>query len=223
MISAKKIIIADDHPLFRDALQQAVQSGLGDVEIVTCGTFATLQRVIETHDDSDLILLDLQMPGAVGFSALRYLGLRCPQIPIAVVSAHEDASVVRKTIQHGASGFIAKSSPLTELVAAVQDILQGDVVLPEGIDLSYSADEEAAQVNFSTQIESLTPKQFRVLMMLIDGRINREIADELFVAEATVKAHLTEIFKKLGVSNRTQAATQASSYLELETSSLTGL
>jgi len=222
MISARKIIIADDHPLFRDALSQAVESGFGDVEIITCGAFATLQRAVETHNDCDLILLDLQMPGAVGFSALRYLGLRCPHIPIAIVSAHEDSSVVMKAIEHGASGFIAKSSPLAELVTAVQDILQGDVVLPDGIDRSY-ADEESTAPNFSKQIESLTPKQFRVLMMLIDGRINREIADELCVAEATVKAHLTEIFKKLGVSNRTQAATQASSYLELETSSLTGL
>ena len=223
MISAKKIIIADDHPLFRDALKQAVQSGFGDIEIITCGAFAALQRVIESHDDSDLILLDLQMPGAVGFSALRYLGIRCPHIPIAIVSAHEDASVVMKAIEHGASGFIAKSSPLSDLVTAVQNILQGDVVLPEGIDLSYSFDKGSVPVNFSQQIESLTPKQFRVLMMLIDGRINREIADKLCVAEATVKAHLTEIFKKLGVSNRTQAATQASSYLELETTSLTGL
>lgn len=222
MISANKIIIADDHPLFRDALTQAVQSGFGDIEIITSGTFSTLQRAVETHDDSDLILLDLQMPGAVGFSALRYLGLRCPHIPVAIVSAHEDISVVMKAIEHGASGFIAKSSPLAELVTAVQDILQGDVVLPAGIDLSYKAEVSEA-TNFSQQIESLTPKQFRVLMMLIDGRINREIADELYVAEATVKAHLTEIFKKLGVSNRTQAATQASSYLELETSSLTGL
>ncbi|MGB1311697.1 MAG: response regulator [Leucothrix sp.] len=222
MISAKKIIIADDHPLFRDALRQAVQSGFGDIEMISCGAFATLQRAIESHDDSDLILLDLQMPGAVGFSALRYLGLRCPHIPIAVVSAHEDVSVVKKAIQHGASGFIAKSSPLTELVTAVQDILQGDVVLPKGVDISYRP-EESSPTHFSQQIESLTPKQFRVLMMLIDGRINREIADELCVAEATVKAHMTEIFRKLGVSNRTQAATQASSYLELETSSLSGL
>lgn len=222
MIYAKKILIADDHPLFRDALSQAVQSGFGDIEIVTCGSFASLQRMVESHSDSDLILLDLQMPGAVGFSALRYLGLRCPDIPIAIVSAHEDSYVVMKAIEHGASGFIAKSSPMAELVTAVQGILQGDVVLPNGIDLSYRTDETAS-ANFSKQIESLTPKQFRVLMMLIDGRINREIADELCVAEATVKAHLTEIFKKLGVSNRTQAATQASSYLELEISSLSGL
>ena len=100
MISAKKIIIADDHPLFRDALKQAVQSGFGDIEIITCGAFAALQRAIESHDDSDLILLDLQMPGAVGFSALRYLGIRCPHIPIAIVSAHEEASVVMKAIEH---------------------------------------------------------------------------------------------------------------------------
>jgi len=219
MLKAKKVIIADDHPLFREALRQAVVGAFGEIEIVSCGAFSTLQRLIESHSDSDLILLDLHMPGAVGFSALRYLGLRCPDIPVAIVSAHEEPEIVLQAIEHGASGFIAKSSPLDGIIESVQNILMGDVVLPEGIDTSKAALKAANRESFHEKILRLTPKQFRVLMMLVDGRINREIADELCVTEATIKAHLTEIFKKLEVSNRTQAATVAAC-LEVEEPSL---
>ncbi|RVU86032.1 response regulator transcription factor [Leucothrix sargassi] len=220
MLSAQKVIIADDHPLFRDALKQAVTGAFGDIEIISCGAFSTLQRCIESHNDSDLILLDLHMPGAVGFSALRYLGLRCPDIPVAIISAHEEPEVVLQAIEHGASGFIAKSSPLDGIIESVKNILMGDVVLPEGIDLTSAAAVGVSKEDFHEKIERLTPKQFRVLMMLVDGRINREIADELCVTEATIKAHLTEIFKKLEVSNRTQAATVAAAHLEVEEPSL---
>ncbi|PWQ98127.1 response regulator transcription factor [Leucothrix arctica] len=216
MLKAKKVIIADDHPLFRDALSQAVTGAFGDIEVISCGAFSTLQRSIESHGDSDLILLDLHMPGAVGFSALRYLGLRCPNIPVAIISAHEEPEIVLQAIKHGASGFIAKSSPLAGIIESVQNVLMGDVVLPEGIDISKAAMNAPAKEDLHEKIQRLTPKQFRVLMMLIDGRINREIADELCVTEATIKAHLTEIFKKLEVSNRTQAATVAAAYLEVE-------
>jgi DNA-binding NarL/FixJ family response regulator len=220
MLRAQKVIIADDHPLFRDALRQAVIGAFGDIEIISCGAFSTLQRSIESHADSDLILLDLHMPGAVGFSALRYLGLRCPDIPVAIVSAHEDTEVVLQAIEHGASGFIAKSSPLTGIIDSVQNVLMGDVVIPEGIDTSKARKKAVATEGVHDRIQRLTPKQFRVLMMLVDGRINREIADELCVTEATIKAHLTEIFKKLEVSNRTQAATVAAAHLEVEEPSL---
>jgi len=220
MLKAQKVIIADDHPLFRDALRQAVIGAFGDIEIISCGAFSTLQRSIESHSDSDLILLDLHMPGAVGFSALRYLGLRCPNIPVAIVSAHEEPEVVLQAIKHGASGFIAKSSPLSGIIESVENVLMGDVVLPEGIDTSKAAMKVPPKEDSHEKIERLTPKQFRVLMMLIDGRINREIADELCVTEATIKAHLTEIFKKMEVSNRTQAATVASAYLEVEEPSI---
>lgn len=220
MLNARKVIIADDHPLFRDALKQAVSGAFGDIEIISCGAFSTLQRSIESHNDSDLILLDLHMPGAVGFSALRYLGLRCPNIPVAIVSAHEEPEVVLQAIKHGAAGFIAKSSPLSAIIESVQNVLMGDIVLPEGIDTSKAAMNAPAKEDLHEKIQRLTPKQFRVLMMLIDGRINREIADELCVTEATIKAHLTEIFKKLEVSNRTQAATVAAAYLEVEEPSI---
>ncbi len=217
MIAANKVIIADDHPLFRDALRQALNKTFGQLEIITCGSFATLQRTLEHHNDSQLILLDLHMPGAVGFSALRYLGLRFPGIPVAIVSAHEEHAVMMQALEHGASGFIAKSSALPDIIDAVQRIMLGDIVLPKGVDLQYPA---APNTPFNEQLETLTPKQFRVLMMLVDGKINREIADELCVTEATIKAHLTEIFKKLGVSNRTQAATLASQQLEVEAQNL---
>lgn len=220
MLIAQKVIIADDHPLFRDALKQAVLGAFGEIEIISCGAFSTLQRSIESHSDSDLILLDLHMPGAVGFSALRYLGLRCPDIPVAIISAHEEPEVVLQAIEHGASGFIAKSSPLDGIIDAVQNVLMGDVVVPDGIDTSKAAVKSTTKDDLHDKIQRLTPKQFRVLMMLIDGRINREIADELYVTEATIKAHLTEIFKKLEVSNRTQAATVAAAYLEVEEPSI---
>jgi len=220
MLIAQKVIIADDHPLFRDALKQAVLGAFGEIEIISCGAFSTLQRSIESHSDSDLILLDLHMPGAVGFSALRYLGLRCPDIPVAIISAHEEPEVVLQAIEHGASGFIAKSSPLDGIIEAVKNVLMGDVVLPDGIDTSKAAVKSTTKEDLHEKIQRLTPKQFRVLMMLIDGRINREIADELYVTEATIKAHLTEIFKKLEVSNRTQAATVAAAYLEVEEPSI---
>ncbi|MGB1012351.1 MAG: response regulator, partial [Thiolinea sp.] len=123
MIAANKIIIADDHPLFRDALRQALNKAFGDIEILTCGAFSSLQRKLEEHSNTDLILLDLHMPGAVGFSALRYLGLRCPEIPVAIVSAHEEHEIMMQTLEHGASGFIAKSSNLSDIIDAVRRIL----------------------------------------------------------------------------------------------------
>ena len=219
---AKKILIADDHPLFRDALAQAVGHAFSHCHIITCGAFSSLTHCINDHPDVDLILLDLQMPGTVGFSALRYLGLRFPDTPVAIVSAHEEPGIIIRSIHHGASGFIAKSSNLHAIVQAIEGILSGDVVVPEGIDLGQ-IDVNHVPAYFIQQIEHLTPKQFRVLMMLVDGRTNRDIANELCVTEATIKAHLTEIFKKLNVSNRTQAATLASGYLEVDPPSMTDL
>ena len=137
MTAASKVIIADDHPLFRDALRQALNKAFGELKIITCGSFATLQRTLEGHNDSNLILLDLHMPGAVGFSALRYLGLRCPEIPVAIVSAHEEHDIMMKALEHGASGFIAKSSALPDIIDSVQRIMLGDVVLPKGVDVQY--------------------------------------------------------------------------------------
>lgn len=215
VFKAKKLIISDDHPLFREALQQAIVNTLGDLEITTCGSFSSLQREITTESGYDLILLDLHMPGAVGFSALHYLGLCCPEIPVAIVSANEDPEIIFRALNLGASGFIPKSSSIEEIVEAVKRILNGEVWAPDKLD-ALSTRPEHDDSEFNGKLDALTPKQFRVLMMLVEGRTNSDIADETCVTVATIKAHLGEIFKKLGVTNRTQAAMVAATHLELE-------
>ncbi len=210
----KKIIISDDHPLFREALRQAVVSAFGDVEIISVGGFTELQRTMLEHNDCNLILLDLHMPGAVGFSALQYLGIRYPETPVVMVSANEDPNVVRRSLEYGASGFIPKSSTMQAIVAAIQSILSGEIWIPKNFDNKQYSDPSSEE--FLRRVALLTPSQFRVLMMLVDGQKNKDMAEELNVSEATVKAHLSEIFRKLEVSNRTQAAMIAATHLQVE-------
>lgn len=214
MFRLNKILIADDHPLFREALQQAITNHFGKLQMPNCGSFSGLQKRILDHDDTDLIMLDLHMPGAVGFSTLHYLGITHPEIPVAIISANEEPEVVSRAIKYGASGFIPKSMSIEKIIHAIESILDGEIWMPETIsaELQTLADEND---EFLERLSILTPKQFRVLMMLVEGRTNSEIADESFVTIATVKAHLSEIFKKLEVSNRTQAAMIAATYLEI--------
>ena len=214
MFKLSKILIADDHPLFRDALQQALKSHFGVLDVERCGSFASLQKVLVNHDDIDLILLDLHMPGAVGFSTLHYLGLSHPEIPVAIISANEEPEVVTRAIKYGASGFIPKSLAIERIISAIEHILEGETWMPESAGNQPQA-ADAENDEFLKRLSILTPKQFRVLMMLVEGRTNSEIADESFVTIATIKAHLSEIFKKLEVSNRTQAAMIAANYLEI--------
>ncbi|WP_312934482.1 response regulator transcription factor ErdR [Pseudomonas sp.] len=200
-----EILIADDHPLFRSALRQAVTLGLGQgVRLVEVASIAELEARLAEKSDWDLVLLDLNMPGAYGFSGLVLLRGQYPQIPVVMVSAQEEAAVVVKSREFGASGFIPKSSPLETLQDAVQKVLDGEVWWPpqafEKVDVS--AEAKAA----SEGLASLTPQQFRVLTMVCEGLLNKQIAYELSVSEATIKAHVTAIFRKLGVRTRTQAA-----------------
>lgn len=200
-----EILIADDHPLFRSALRQAVTLGLGpDVRLVEVASIAELETHLGDKSDWDLVLLDLNMPGAYGFSGLVLLRGQYPQIPVVMVSAQEEAAVVVKSREFGASGFIPKSSALEQIQDAVQKVLDGEVWWPpqafEKVDVS--AEAKAA----SEGLASLTPQQFRVLTMVCEGLLNKQIAYELSVSEATIKAHVTAIFRKLGVRTRTQAA-----------------
>lgn len=200
-----EILIADDHPLFRSALRQAVTLGLGQgVRLVEVASIAELEGRLAEKSDWDLVLLDLNMPGAYGFSGLVLLRGQYPQIPVVMVSAQEEAAVVVKSREFGASGFIPKSSPLETLQDAVQKILDGEVWWPpQAFDkVDVSAEAKAA----SEGLASLTPQQFRVLTMVCEGLLNKQIAYELSVSEATIKAHVTAIFRKLGVRTRTQAA-----------------
>ena len=208
MTVAQKFIVADDHPLFREALKQALQAGNEGVQIEEADTMdATLARVAE-HGDADLVLLDLHMPGANGFSGLIQLRAQAPEVPVAVVSGTENARVVRRAIDYGASGFIPKSASLSTIVEAIADIMDGEVWLPEGMeDVLEEGDEDDSR--FAEAIASLTPQQFRVLGMLTSGLLNKQIAYDLNVSEATVKAHVTAILRKLGVHSRTQAVIAA--------------
>lgn len=199
------ILIADDHPLFRSALRQAlINCSDAQVALTEAGSIAELQACLDQRSDWDLVLLDLNMPGAYGFSGLVLLRGQYPQIPVVVISAHEEPPMIQRARDFGASGFIPKSSSLEGIQEAVRNVLEGGVSWP---DASESADLMSEQEkNISDQLASLTPQQFRVLTMVCDGLLNKQIAYDLSVSEATVKAHVTAIFRKLGVRTRTQAA-----------------
>ncbi|MGP4843525.1 LuxR C-terminal-related transcriptional regulator [Marinobacter sp. 1Y8] len=200
----QQIIIADDHPLFRAALRQAVSEAVPDAQMIEVDSIKTLQASILEHPDADLVLLDLNMPGAHGFSGLVFMRGQYPGLPVVVVSGSEELQVMRRSIDYGASGFIPKSAPLPTITAAIQDVLDGEVWLPPGV--ADKIDRMHADVtDFSDKLASLTPQQFRVLGMLAEGLLNKQIAYDLDVSEATVKAHITAVFRKLGVRNRTQA------------------
>ncbi|KHK61572.1 MULTISPECIES: response regulator transcription factor ErdR [Pseudomonas] len=200
-----EILIADDHPLFRSALHQAVTLGLGsDVRLTEVASIAELEARLAEKADWDLVLLDLNMPGAYGFSGLVLLRGQYPQIPVVMVSAQEEASVMVKAREFGASGFIPKSSSLEMIQRAVKAVLDGDVSWPPQAFEAVSVSEEAKAA--SEGLASLTPQQFRVLTMVCEGLLNKQIAYELNVSEATIKAHVTAIFRKLNVRTRTQAA-----------------
>ncbi|OEC37538.1 DNA-binding response regulator [Pseudomonas sp. 1D4] len=204
-MAAYDILIADDHPLFRSALHQALTLGLGqDVRLVEVASIAELEERLAQKSDWDLVLLDLNMPGAYGFSGLVLLRGQYPQIPVVMISAQEEASVVVRAREFGASGFIPKSSPLEVIQSAVRAVLDGDAWWPPQADEAVVVSDEARAA--SAGLASLTPQQFRVLTMVCEGLLNKQIAFELNVSEATVKAHVTAIFRKLGVRTRTQAA-----------------
>ncbi|MFL0808214.1 MAG: response regulator transcription factor [Oceanobacter sp.] len=201
---AQKIIIADDHPLFRAAMQQAVMQLVPDVEIEQAESLPGLQKVVEQHSNADLILLDLQMPGAHGYSGLVFLRSHFPEIPVIVVSACEDPAIMCQALDHQASGYIAKSSPLDDISEAIRKVLEGDLYLPE-VARRHQHQPNQNAMDLAERLASLTPQQFRVLTMMAEGMLNKQIAYDLEVSEATIKAHVTAIFRKLGVRTRTQA------------------
>lgn len=198
-----RLVIADDHPLFRGALKEAVQGQHADAAILEVGTFDALTALLEGDTDFDLILLDLTMPGARGFSGLIYLRAQYAALPVVVVSGNEEPAVIRRCLDLGASGFIPKTMSVTGMRDAIGEVLKGETFLPPDIDLAARADGETDAI--IARLGTLTPQQVRVLMMLAEGRLNKQIAYELSVSEATVKAHVSAILQKLGVESRTQA------------------
>ena len=207
MTTASHLVIADDHPLFRDALRQAVAGVVASARIDEAGSFEELTALLEEDSDVDLVLLDLTMPGISGFSGLIYLRAQYPAIPVVIVSASDDGGTIRQSLDFGASGFIPKRFGVDTLRDAITKVLGGDVWVPADTDLSSPSDPELARLR--DRLVTLTPQQVRVLMMLSEGLLNKQIAYELGVSEATIKAHVSAILQKLGVESRTQAVIAA--------------
>ncbi|MGH6814729.1 MAG: response regulator [Hyphomicrobiaceae bacterium] len=198
---AHRIIIVDDHPLFRGALNQALSTAIPSVKIAEAGSLDELDKKLSA-DAYDLILLDLAMPGVQGLSGLVHLRAQWPEIPVVVVSASEEARIVGSAIEFGASGYIPKSQPAERIREGVRKVLDGEIWTPPEIEL---APRENAAGGLAAKLATLTPQQARVLMMLGEGLLNKQIAFRLGVSEATVKAHVSAILQKLGVDSRTQA------------------
>ena len=208
------LIIADDHPLFRAALREVVGRQIAGAQIIEVSSLDALQAAIANHPDSDMVLLDLRMPGARGLSSLLYLRAEYPTVPIVVVSASEDPCVVQRTLDFGASGFIPKSASIETIGESLRAVLDGGICappLPERRSKAEEQDREQAR-----RLSTLTPQQLKVLVMLAEGQSNKYIAAHLAITEATVKAHITGILRKLAIERRTQAAVLAQRLMQTD-------
>jgi DNA-binding NarL/FixJ family response regulator len=203
---AYRVIIVDDHPLYRAALASALSGACPAEKFDEADSVEAMFERLERGPGADLLLLDLNVPGAHGFSALAYLRGSYPQLPVIVVSAMDDAATVHQALAFGAQGFLSKLADAASIRNCVQAVLRGEVVIPEGYAAPKRQAKDAAALDVAERLAELTPQQFRVFTMLCSGRLNKQIAHELEVTEATVKAHMTAIMRKLGAANRTQAA-----------------
>lgn len=207
-MTRRRIIIVDDHPLFRAALRQTLATGDPSIEVEEAGELDALSAALETDRDCDLVLLDLNVPGARGFSGLLLLRAQYPEVPVMIVSAVDEPSVVRSAIDLGAAGYLHKSVGPAEIRRAIETVLAGEMFVPEMATLPVAPEDED-QTALLQRLATLTPQQVRVLMMLSDGLMNKQIAYELSISEATVKAHVSAILQKLDVDSRTQAVIAA--------------
>ena len=217
-MSRRRIIIVDDHPLFRSALRQTLAGGDPTIDVEEAGDLNGLNAALEADRDCDLVLLDLNMPGVRGFSGLLLLRAQYPDVPVVIISAVEDGAVIRRAFELGASGYLHKSVAPPEIRRAIETVLSGEVFVPEGIDIASDDDHSGLMRRLST----LTPQQVRVLMILSDGLMNKQIAYELSISEATVKAHVSAILQKLDVDSRTQAVIAAARIEEGQFEALLG-
>jgi len=195
------IIIADDHPLLRMAVAHALRDLLEGVTIIEAWSLSSLEGQIAKYPDADMVLLDLRIPGAKGFSALMFLRAECPALPIVVLSSSEDRRTIRRAQQFGAAGFIPKSAAVDQMRAAIQAVLQGESWFP-----AERAERSVEDAKLAARLAQLTPQQLRVLICIADGMLNKQIAHELGLAENTVKVHITGLLRKLDVNSRTKAA-----------------
>lgn len=205
-----KFLLVDDHPLFLEALQIAVHAAYPDARIVEAGSIAEANAAIARHGRFDLVLLDLSMPGTTGLEGLIELRTLHPKLPIVIVSALEDPRIIHGVMTYGAAGFIPKSTRKPELAQAIRDVMTGSITLPKDYTPPQTKARTSVTPSLAARLLSLTPQQLRVLQMLRQGMLNKQIAYELDVGETTVKAHVSEILRKLNVASRTQAVIEVS-------------
>ncbi|AUC87925.1 MULTISPECIES: response regulator transcription factor [Alteromonas] len=197
-----RILIADDHPLFRAAMCHALSSGSG-AELVEASTFPETMNMLAQDTTIDVVFLDLGMPGSEGLNGLSEVRAEYPDVLVVIVTAQDSPGIVQRALALGASGFIPKSASVDCIVDAVNTVLEGETWLPAHIDLS--ADGNDSLDDFGARLSQLTPHQLKVLRMVADGLLNKQIAYELAISESTVKQHVSAVLKKLGVINRTKA------------------
>jgi len=197
-----QFIIADDHPLFRTAMTHTLQQRFVDTQIVEVGSLPELLTLLKTGIEVDLLLLDLHIPQAHGFTGLVQVSEHFPEGPVMIVSGNDNPNVIHKAVALGASGFLPKSASNEDIASAIDAVMQGQIWLPADLP---PVTVELGEDQTAQRIAALTPQQLRVLTMIGEGLYNKQIASELSVTDATVRAHVTEIFRKLGVTNRTQA------------------
>lgn len=201
-VGAPTFVVADDHPMVRDALGTALRQSFADARVIAVASMAEAVEVVERDSEIDAVLLDLDMPGMDGLTGLARLRAAYPSLPVVIVSATRDGRVMRRTMDLGASAFMPKSASLEDIGNVVKAVLRGEIFMPPEAEAA-DPDEEAA--DFARRAAQLTPQQWRVLALMAQGRLNKQIAFELSVGEPTVKAHVTTILRKLGVRSRTQA------------------
>ena len=203
-VMRSRIIVADDHPLFREAMKQVLPQVIEECEVIEAESFYQLQALLEVNSDIDLVLMDLHMPGNKGFAGLTAVKAENPAVAVVMVSASDTPQIIHRSFSFGASGYIPKSSSFEVIKEAIASVMLGEIWMPEelksDVQLANSPDDELAK-----RIASLTPQQFKVLSMIADGQLNKQIAYKLNIQETTVKHHVSSILRKLNVINRTGA------------------
>jgi DNA-binding NarL/FixJ family response regulator len=196
----KRILLADDHPLFRQALRAVIAGAQPAFTVEEADTLESAQNALEKYQDIELVMLDLKMPDCRGFSGLLTLRALYPLLPIIIVSASQDSEIVSRAITFGAAGFIPKSATYAQIAEGLEAVMAGDVWAPV---------TTVEKTPWTASIASLTPSQLKILTGLQRGLLNKQIAAEMGISSATVKVHMSAMFRKLGVMNRTQAAVAA--------------
>lgn len=205
-----RFLIIDDHPLFREALHSAVRIAYPEVDTVEARSIGEALELLSETRPFDLALLDLSMPDVHGFDGLLQLRTRYPHLPVVIVSGYEDPKIISEALSYGAAGFIPKSARKDDLAAAIRSVMEGAIYVPETYKAEQMDPESSDRADMVQRLSRLTPQQLRVLQMLRQGMLNKQIAYELQVGETTVKAHVSEILRKLNVYSRTQAVIEVS-------------